>query len=67
MVVSFESINRALHDAWEDLRAVQQKAQEHCAKWLNEKADAVAAQMKTDRSTALRQIAAENATKSTFQ
>ena len=67
MVVSIESIHRALHDAWEDLRAVQQKAQEHRAKWLNEKADAVASQMKTDRSTALRQIAAENATKSTFQ
>ena len=48
MVVSIESIHRALHDAWEDLRAVQQKAQEHRAKWLNEKADAVASQMKTD-------------------
>ena len=47
-VVSIESIHRALHDAWEDLRAVQQKAKEYRAKWLNEKADAVSSQMKTD-------------------
>jgi hypothetical protein len=60
------TITRALHDAWDDLHAVQKKAQDHRAKWLNEKADAVAAQMKTDRAVALRQIAAENATKSTF-
>ena len=61
------TITRALHDSWEDLHAVQQKSQEHRAKWLNEKANAVAAQMRTDRSVTLRQIAAENATKSTSQ
>ena len=58
---------QALHDAWEDLYEVQQKAKDRRVKWINEKVDAVAAQMKTDRSVALRQIAAENATKSTFQ
>jgi hypothetical protein len=60
-------IQHALYKAWEDLRKVKEKAQEHRAKWLNEKADAVAVQMKSDRSVALRQISAENATKSTFQ
>ena len=61
------TITRDLHDAWEDLHAVQQKAQEHRAKWLHEKADAVVAQMKTNRSVALRRIVSENATKSIFQ
>ena len=65
-VEPLETITRALHDAWDDLHAVQQKSQEHRAKWLNEKADAVAAQMKTDRAVALRHIASENATKSTI-
>ena len=55
-VAPLGTINRALHDSWDDLHAVQQKAEEHRAKWLHEKADAVAAQMKTDRSVALRQI-----------
>ena len=66
-VAPLGAINRALHDAWDDLHEVQQKAEEHRAKWLHERADAVAAQMKTNRSVALRQIAAENATKSVFQ
>ena len=47
-VETLATITRALHDAWGELHAVQQKAQDHRAKWLNEKADAVAAQMKTD-------------------
>ena len=66
-VTPLGTINRALHDAWDDLHAVQQKAEEHRAKWLHEKADAVAAHMKTDRSVALGQSTAENATKSIFQ
>ena len=53
----------ALRASWKDLREVQQSAREHRSKWLHERADDLASQMKTDRSKALRQIAAENATK----
>ena len=57
----------ALRASWKDLREVQQSAREHRSKWLHERADTLTSQMKKDRSKALRQIAAENATKTMFQ
>ena len=57
----------ALRASWKDLREVQQSAREHRSKCLHERADALASQMKTDRSKALRQIEAENATKTMFR
>ena len=57
----------ALRDSWKDMRAVQQSAREHRSKWLHERADALASQMKTDQSKAVRQIAAQSATKSMFR
>ena len=53
----------ALRAFWKDLREVHQSAREHKSKWLHERTGALASQMKTDRSKAVRQIAAENATK----
>ena len=42
-------------------------ARETMSKWLHERADALASQMKMDQSKVVRQIAAENATKSMFR
>ena len=66
-IVQESQILRALRASWKDLREVQQSAQEHRSKWLHERTDALASQMKTYRSKALRQIAAENATNTMFR
>ena len=63
----FRPVFPALRASWKDLRKVQQSAREHRSKWLHERADDLASQMKTDRSKAVRQIAAENATKTMFR
>ena len=34
-VAPLGAINRAMHDAWDDLHEVQQKVEQHCAKWLH--------------------------------
>ena len=65
-VISLKKAWTSIHGALKDLRHVQQTAQEHRSKWLHEQAHALAAQMNTDPTVALQQIALENATKAMF-
>ena len=66
-VLVFESIITKLHDAWKSLRVVQQTAEEERSKWIHEQADALADDMKTTRSVALKQMAREADMRMSFQ
>ena len=57
-------IHPALNKAWVGLRSVHGRLQEGITKGIHEKADSVAEKIKTDRPVALKNITAENSTKS---